>query len=525
MPLIGRDVVGLDVGSWSLKAIELRAGLRSLQLSRIEEQRFDRNAPPAEIEATIAGFLAEHAFAGEFVVAAYPAQRVTQRHVRFPFSGAKRVQQALRFEIEEALPFPVGDSVLTHEYAEFPEGQTHALGVLAPREELAEYLASLARAGADPRVVEIEGAALGNLAGAWDGFDGARVLMDIGHSKTNVSLVLDGHPVMLRSIPVAGAHLTEAVAKQQRLAWDAAEEHKHASGLFDGSGTQPAAPEIAALLDRLVRETARSIQSVTGDPQAPISPQEIVLVGGTSRAAGLATYVEERIDLPCRVLGAPPLSSGLDELTSERVPSFAQATALALRGAPSARVTRSDFRQGALRYTPDLSVLQGQLRVTAGLFALTLVLWIASLASELASAASRENLAHDQLARIYNQVFPEAAAPADPAAELEARLADARELAVHLGVTGRGLTPLEILRRIAPELPVNNEVRLVELRIEQNSVRAQGIAKSYEALDGVRERLANIEGFSQVLLTDVAKVPKADVNRFSLTIQLGGLGE
>ena len=76
-------------------------------------------------------------------------------------------------------------------------------------------------------------AALGNLAGAWDGFEGARVVMDVGHSKTNVSLLLDGGPVMLRSIPVAGAHLTEAIAKHTRLAWDEAQDLKHASGLFD----------------------------------------------------------------------------------------------------------------------------------------------------------------------------------------------------------------------------------------------------------------------------------------------------
>ncbi len=521
MPLIGRSVVGLDVGSWSAKLAQLKAGLRSVQLLRVEEHRFERNASPADREESLRGFLDEHGFPNEFVVAAYPANRVTQRHVRFPFVGAKRVQQALAFEIEEALPFPILDAVLVHEQVEIGAGQTEALAVLAPRENLAEYLASFARAGVDPRVVDIEGASLGNLAGVWDGFEGACVVMDVGHSKTNVSLLLDGTPIMLRSIPVAGAHLTEAIAKHTRLTWDDAEDRKHADGLFEASGTQPGSPEIAALLDRLVRETARSIQAIVRDPLAATSPQGIILVGGTSRTPGLATYIEERIDLPCRLLGPPPLSSGLEELSSELAPSFAQATALALRGAPSERITRADFRKEEFRYTPDLSSLQGTLRVTAGLFALTLVLWIASLASELAGATSREALAQEQLARIYTQVSAGAAPPHDPLAALETQLAASRELAAHLGVTGRGLTVLEILRRIAPALPEDKRVRLSELRIERNSVRAQGITKNYEALDRVREKLAAIDGFESVILSDVAKIPKVKAYRFSLTIQLG----
>ena len=523
--LIGRHTVGLDMGSYSVKAAELVAGLRSVQLLRVEELRLAQGASAAERDAAVEQFLAECAFSGDFIVTAYPANQVTQRHVRFPFAGAKRVQQALAFEIEEALPFPIEDAVLVHEQVESAPGQTDSLAVLAPRGDLRAYLEAFRAIGVAPRLVEIEGAVLGNLAGVWSGFDGACVVMDLGHAKTNVSLLLDGHAIMLRSIPMAGAHLTEALAKHLRLDWEAAEEHKHAEGIFDGPGAQPSSPELGGLLDRLVRETARSIQSIVGDPLAAIGPSGIVLVGGSSRTPGLAAYIEDRVDLPCRVLGAAPLSSGLEELSSELAPSFAQAAALALRGAPSARVTRADFRKGEFRYTPDLSGLQGHLRLTAGLFALVLVLWIGSLLSELAGAASRESFATAQIDRIYAEVFPDSEPPADPMKALGEELTSSRELAAHLGVTGRGLSALDILRSIAPQVPKNGEVRLSELRIERNSIRAQGISTSYEALDRVREKLEKVEGFHDVTLSDVAKIPKIKAYRFSLSIELGSPDE
>ena len=524
--MIGRSVLGLDIGSYSVKVAELKAGLRSVRLMRAEELVLPHDEAPEQHGALIAQFLEEKEFPRDFVVTAFPANRVTQRHVRFPFVGAKRIAQAIGFEIEEDLPFPIQEAVLVHEQVQSGPDQSDVLAVLAARTDLAEYLASLHGLGIDPRLVEIEGAALGNLAGSWSAtFDGARIVLDIGPSQTNVGLLLDGRPVALRSIPIAGAHLTEAIAKRTQPGWQRAEEHKHQSGIFEGSGTQPVTPEVAALLDRLVRETARSIQSIVGDPLAPIAPSEIVLVGGSARTPGLATYIEERLDLPCRVLGPPPLGSGLEALSAETAPALAQATALALRGAHTARVTRSNLRQDEFRYTPDLSGLQGQLRLTAALFGLLLVLWVSSLGAELFSASASVARAEEQLDRVYEQIFPGKPVPGDPLAALRAELGEARELAAHLGLTGGGLSVLELLRRIAPTLPANHDVRLVELRIERHSIRAQGVSKTYEALDRVREQLAGVEGFKEVTLSDVAKLPKVQAQRFSLTIELASADE
>ena len=105
--MFSRRVLGLDIGSYSVKAVELRAGLRDLEFLRLEEARFSLEASPEEREATIQLFLAEMELDREFTVCALPTERVTQRHLRFPFSGAKRIESAIPFELEEDLPFPL----------------------------------------------------------------------------------------------------------------------------------------------------------------------------------------------------------------------------------------------------------------------------------------------------------------------------------------------------------------------------------------------------------------------------------
>ena len=42
---------------------------------------------------------------------------------------------------------------------------------------------------------------------------GKRLLVDLGHRKTNLCLLIDGRPVLARTVPVAGQAITEAIAR------------------------------------------------------------------------------------------------------------------------------------------------------------------------------------------------------------------------------------------------------------------------------------------------------------------------
>ena len=113
--LLARTVVGLAIGSYAVRAAELRARLREMELVRVEALLLPRGASPEEREATIQLFLDQRNLRREFMITALPADRVTQRHLRFPFSGGKRIDQAIAFEIAEDLPFGLDSIVIAHD--------------------------------------------------------------------------------------------------------------------------------------------------------------------------------------------------------------------------------------------------------------------------------------------------------------------------------------------------------------------------------------------------------------------------
>jgi type IV pilus assembly protein PilM len=517
-----RSVVGLDIGSWSVKVAELNAGLRGATFVRFAELELPRSAPTEEIEATIQLWVQSRNLSPEVLVTALPTDRLTQRHLRFPFAGPKRVAAALTFEIDEELPVPMSSVVLAHEQVLTRPDQTDVLVTIAARADVENHLASLRRMELEPRVVEAEGASLANLSSYLELSDVSRLILDVGHTKTNLCLLVDGKPIVLRRIPIAGKHLSEALARDLKLSPDAAEEHKHERGVFESGSAKPASPGVRDVLDRLAREVLRSVQSIVGDPLDLVYPTEILLVGGSARLSGLAAFFAERTGLPTRTLDVTRTSDGGERFADAGAPLFAQAAALALRGSSTERVTQSDFRQGDLGYAPDLSGLRPQLRFTVGLFAFFLLLWIASATLGAWLEGRRVARLNDEIGSIYAQSFPDAPPSDTPLLALESRAAETRELAAHLGVTGKGLSVLEILRQISALTPETLEISFDELSIERQSIVARGHASDFVSADQLKAELSKFEGFQRVLVTDVKTDTRRGGKTFTVSIRLSG---
>jgi general secretion pathway protein L len=519
-----RNVVGLDIGSYSVKVAELAAGLRGAEFTRFTELLLPRGAASEEVEATIQLFLQSRNISPEVLVSALPTERLTQRHLRFPFAGAKKVAAAIGFEIDEELPVPLSDVVLAHEQVLARPDQTDVLVAIASRADVEQHLASLRRMELEPRIVEVEGASLANLTSYLGLSDVSRLVLDVGHSKTNVCLLVDGRPIGLRRVPIGGRHLSDALARDLRLSPDAAEEHKHEQGVFEPGSVKPVSPGVRDLLDRLAREVLRSVQAIAGDPLDPVSPTEVLLCGGSARLRGLPEFFEERTGLPARVLEVSREGEGAERFAEAGAALYAQAAALALRGSSTERITQSDFRQADLAYAPDLTGLRPQLRIAVGLFALFLVLWVASAGSRAWLEGRRSAALRADIGSIHEQVFG-AAPQGEPIESLEKRAAETRALAAHLGVTGKGLSVLEILRQISALTPAGLDVSFDELTVERQSIVARGHTSDFVSADQLKAELAKFPGFQRVLVTDVKTDARRGGKTFTVSIRIGEAAE
>ncbi len=513
--MFDRRVLGLDIGSYSVKAVELCADWRRSEFVRFEEQVLPVGALPEEVEARVRSFLEERGLPMQYVVVALPSEHVTQRHLRLPFRGSRRVAQAIDFQIQEELPFPLEDTIRSHERVELGAEQTGVLVVISARDEVRSCLDAMHRMHVDPRIVDVEGAVLANLSPHLNEGHARRLVLDIGHSKTNLCLLIEGNPILLRRIPIAGHHFTKAIAGDMDLSFEEAEAYKHEHGIFEFASSKPSSPALSCTLDRLVREILRSVQATLSDSLDPVAPSELLLVGGSAELPGLSAYLQEHTGL-----GLSELSLGDGPRLAVGTSKFAQAAALAQRGAGGKATTRIDFRQNEFAYTADLSALSKQLQVTVALFALMLALWFASTVVRTIISESRVATLQETIASIHRQTFPTSKAGGRTLRELELEFSGTRQLADHLGVTSRGLSVLDALRDISARLPAELDVTFDELRIDRKNITGRGHTRDFASADRIRRELSQIDDFGRVLISDVVSDARRGGKNFTLKIRL-----
>ncbi|NRA03511.1 MAG: pilus assembly protein PilM [Myxococcales bacterium] len=514
--MLGRSILGLDIGSWSVKACELRQEIRGCSLVRFESQQLPESSSDEERYQAVAEFLEERRLPLDFVVAALPCSHVTERRLRFPFADQRRVLQAVPFELEDDLLLPLSQLARTEQCILLPSGETEVLSILAPRDEVRRALECLRSAHAEPRLLDIEGAALANLVGFLRREEEAGWWIDLGHSSTVLVRLRGAQPTAVRSIPIAGRHFTAAIAGERGISNTEAEVIKHESGIFDSSsGSNPSAA--ADVFNALAREIRRTVSGIQGESNSAAA----VLTGGSSHLPEIEAALSEQTGLDCRTLSVPPGPGGRSLLASVGAADFATAAALALRGPRPTRSTTLNLRSDEFSYRPDLSQLRGKIRIAAGLAVLVLVLWVGGLVAHASVRAGQVGRLTEQLHALRAQTFAGTSPVEDPLGAMETQAGEMIDLADHLGVTDSGLSSLGVLLEISARVPEKLDLWLSELRIERRSVQARGSARNFETVGRLREELLASAEFSEVRVSDVITNPRTGGKNFSLTFSLG----
>ena len=491
MPIL-KNVLGLDVGSHGLKAVEVRQTLRGFEAVQL------------------------HRLPVEHVVSALPGDRISSRRLSFPFRDNKKLAAAVPFEVEGDLLFDLEDVLIDWEVVGGDRTQADVFATIAPRKVVSEYVEELDEAGAGPRALEAEGLVLGNLAAVFD-LPGTRMLIDLGHRKTTCCLLVDGSAVAARSVPVGGLALTNALAADRGLQPAEAENAKCEEGVL-GPGLAVSSPQAGAVLDRLAREIARTLGSF--EPALAGQPvTELTLCGGGAGLDRVDEYLSERVGVPAARLGLPKPGHG-DGLAAGGSPTlFAPAIALALRGTAQAR-TRMNFRQDEFAVRLDLGRYGRQFRATAVLAGAALVLAIVGFVTSATVESRRAKAIEGEIARLYNEAFPGKPVPANAAGALREAVRTTNARAEFLGVYRGNLSALDLLAEVSRLVPPSLEVSVEEIAIDRGTLRMKVVAESFEASDRIRQALAGFPPFRDARVGSVETDRKTGNKRFDVSISL-----
>ncbi|MBL8735881.1 MAG: type IV pilus assembly protein PilM [Planctomycetes bacterium] len=290
-----KSIVGLDIGSSCIKAVELTRDKYDHVITGYAQ--VDVQSEAARQDA-IAELMRVARFRTKRIATAVSGKNVVFRYISLPEMGEDKLLQAVRLDAEKYIPFDVGDVELdAQKLGVAPDAngrnEMKVLLVAAKRTIVADHSRMLSELGLQPVAVGVDGFALGN---AWELGDmvnpgiqepGRTVaLIDIGATKASINILRDNVSCFAREVPMGGQDLTNAIARRLGV------EPGQAEAMKRDPGDQLAVVQEACgqVLEDLGNEVNLSFDFFENQFDGEV--QEVWLTGGTA----LLPFLEESFE-------------------------------------------------------------------------------------------------------------------------------------------------------------------------------------------------------------------------------------
>lgn len=217
---------------------------------------------------------------------------VIVRIMDMPKMTEKELRSSLKYQSDLRLPFNLSEAYFDCKIlpnVAVPADKMKVIIAAAPKKEAGKFIDLIKGAGLLVRKIDVDTIALPNAYewGAHKGDDGSYALVNIGASRTNLTIISNGVPFLCRELNNGGISFTEAIASQLSISWDEAEEKKI-------KGDNDVLEIIEESLAPLSTGIAQSIDFFEGSSGTHIN--QIYLSGGGAQIRGIIDYLKSSLN-------------------------------------------------------------------------------------------------------------------------------------------------------------------------------------------------------------------------------------
>ena len=307
MGLFGRRRVsaGLDIGSGFIKLVVIDHSKAEPEIVQVATSPLVPDAivegevmDPVLVAETVRAVVESAGLKKTDVIAAVGGHDVIVKPIPMDRMSETDAREVIRWEAEQHVPFDMENVQLDFQILD-PDGegpQMRVLLVAAKRELIENRMSLLSDAGLTPSVIDVDAFALHNAFehNYPDAMSGLIALVNIGHETTNVNLLENGIPILVRDIPFGSRRLREALQRERGFTADLAEN------TLQGKGSD----DIRSLVDERVDELAVGVERAAAFIIAQSGGEGIgrcFLSGGGASIPGMVSALGARLGVRTEV--------------------------------------------------------------------------------------------------------------------------------------------------------------------------------------------------------------------------------
>lgn len=312
---MAKTCVGLDIGSSSIKAVQLKRSKRGVQLLAFGME-------PLLPQTIVDGTIMDQGAVVDAIRNLWNRLKLRQKDVAIAIAGhsviIKKISLApmsphelaeqIPYEADHHIPFAREDVEIDYEVLNplNASGQMDILLVAAKKEVVQDYAGVVREASLSPVIVDVAAFSAQNAFEInYDLSAGETVvLVNVGAAISNINVVRGPESLFTRDVTIGGNAFTEEIQKQLGVSQDEAEAYK-VGGSYDEHGVVPQEVEriIEGVAEVMAGEFQRSIDFFLAT-SSDTNVTRICLAGGSSKVGALQRAVERRSRLPVEVIDA-----------------------------------------------------------------------------------------------------------------------------------------------------------------------------------------------------------------------------
>src|SRR5258705_9509376 len=293
-----KNLVGLDIGSSSVKAVELSRTGRTLQLLNLgyENLQTDTSVDGQIMELNnvsnvISNIFSEHQIRTNRVAAGVSGHSVIVKNIVLPQMSEDELQESFSWHAEEHIPFEIADVNLDYQLTGNSSESLHVLMAACKSDKIANVKQAIQLAGKQPMIIDVDAFALQNCYEVnYQPKAGEVVaLLNIGAATMNINILNGTRSVFARDASVGGSQYTSLLQKELGLSYEQAEGVKRGMPIPEGVEVRPIQPIIETVSDILALEIQKTMDFYRATAEdGDSSIQKILLCGGGAKLPGLS---------------------------------------------------------------------------------------------------------------------------------------------------------------------------------------------------------------------------------------------
>ena len=473
-------ILGIDIAHDYVTAVQVISGLKGYQVTACYHSLIKEDGG---LEEALGGLSRTLDLKSDNYIASMPGDNFSYRNIKLPFKEPKKIRQALPFEMETLVPFPIDDLIVDFIILD-QSNASEVLAVSAKKAYIAGYLGILRAHGIDPDILDIGPIPTISWLMDQEGTAENGLFLDIGLNRNSMVLFQKRKIVLIRHLPFNNRKKTipgPSVGDNPPEPWEEHMEYR---------------------MESLCTAVKNTVHSFGWQVKRTVELEKIYF-GGMGAGSGMEKLFSRLLEIPAqRVEVSHDRKVSIDKKIADTWNPTLMDNALALALRDPKKGHGFSLRRGEFEIRKHHLGPVKEIRKAAALLILVLLFLIFDLSADYVILKKEYKTADQKVTEIFKQTFPELIKVRYPILQMKQKIDEMENSAVLLpALQGREHKVLDLLKDISQRVPESLGIDITNMVFDPDTVRITGETDTYDTVDSLKNSLEPSPYFDSVTIS------------------------